>query len=94
MVDNHNVVILERLIQLLGVAFIYIYVVARLIGQENKQNWFKRRTRSSFFTRRGFMGDYINFGRPICWQGYAVMMAIYGVILLIGYLYLFVYPIS
>lgn len=94
MIEQNSVVILERLIQLMGVSFIYIYAIARFIGSENKQNWFKKRTRSSFFTRRGFMGEYINFGRPICWQGYAVMIVMYGAILLAGYLYLFVYPIS
>lgn len=93
MIDQYSAVIVERLIQLMGVSFISIYAIARFIGSENKQNWFKKRTRSSFFTRRGFMGEYINFGRPICWQGYVVMLVMYGVILLAGYLYLFVYPI-
>ena len=93
MVDQYSAVIVERLVQLMGVSFIFIYAIARFIGSENKQNWFKKRTRSSFFTRRGFMGEYINFGRPICWQGYVVMLVMYGAILLVGYLYLFVYPI-
>lgn len=94
MVDTHNAVILERLVQVFGIAFVYIYAMARFIGSENKRNWFKKRTRSSFFTRRGFLGDYINFGRPICWQGYLVTIALYGIILIVGYCYLFIYPIS
>lgn len=92
MIDQHSAIIVERLIQLIGVSFIYIYAIAKFIGSENKRNWFKRRTRSSFFTRRGFMGEYINFGRPICWQGYTVMLIMYGVIFFAGYLYIFVYP--
>ena len=92
MTDQHSGLILERLIQLIGISFVYIYAIARFIGSENKRTWFKKRTRSSFFTRRGFMGEYINFGRPICWQGYMVMIVMYGVILLGGYVYLFVYP--
>ena len=55
MTDRESMVVLERLIQIIGVSFAYIYLVARLIGQENKNTWFKKRTRSSFFTRRGFI---------------------------------------
>lgn len=82
--------VLERLLIAVLVSFVYISIIAKSIGTENKERWFKRRTRSSFFTRRGFVGDYINFGRPVTWQGYLVMVLIYGVIFSCGYWYLFV----
>ncbi len=93
MTDRESMVVLERLIQIIGVSFAYIYLVARLIGQENKNTRFKKRTRSSFFTRRGFMGDYINFGYPVSWQGILAFLAIYGAIFSFGYWYLFVLPL-
>ncbi len=92
MSERESMVVLERLIQIIGIAFAYIYLVARLIGQENKNAWFKKRTRSSFFTRRGFMGDYINFGYPVCWQGILVFLLIYAVVFAFGYWYLFILP--
>lgn len=93
MSERESIVILERLIQIIGLSFAYIYLVAKLIGQENKNDWFKKRTRSSFFTRRGFMGDYINFGYPVSWQGILVFLVIYGVIFTFGYWYLFMLPL-
>lgn len=82
--------ILERLVIVILVSFVYISIIAKGIGTANKERWFKRRTRSSFFTRRGFVGDYINFGRPVTWQGYLIMFLIYGVIFSCGYWYIFV----
>lgn len=81
--------ILERVFLVIAVSFVYISIIAKSIGAENKERWFKRRSRSSFFTRRGFVGDYINFGRPITWQGYLITFVIYGVIFVCGYWYIF-----
>ena len=94
MPDKYSIVIVERLVQLMGFSFFYIYAIAKIIGSENKEKWFKRRSRSTFFTRRGFMGEYINFGYPICWQGCIVFLVLYGLIFAIGYWYLFVFPVS
>ena len=69
-------------------AFFYIFLIARLIGTENKAKWFKRRTRYTFFTRRGILGEYINFGYPVTWQGIAIFILIWAVILGFGYWYL------
>ncbi|MEG1726569.1 MAG: hypothetical protein RR089_04705 [Acidaminococcaceae bacterium] len=81
----------KKIIQIFLASFFYIFFVAKLIGTENKMKWFKRRERYTFFTRRGIFGEYINFGYPICWQGAAVFLAIYGVIIGVGYWYVFVY---
>lgn len=70
-------------------AFFYIFLIAYLIGPENKAKWFKRRQKYTFFTRRGILGEYINFGYPVTWQGILVFIAIWGVILSFGYWYIF-----
>ena len=83
--------IATRAMQVFITAFIYIFVVAKLIGSENKDKWFKRRTNYTFFDRRGIFGEYINFGYPRTWQGILVFFLIYGVIFGVGYWYIFVY---
>lgn len=88
---NHipPVLVCSRIIQVFFGAFFYIFLVAKLIGPERKMNWFKRRTKYTFFNKRGIFGEYINFGYPICWQGILVFLAIYGVIFGFGYWYVF-----
>lgn len=88
---NHipPVLVCSRIIQVFFGAFFYIFFVAKLIGPERKMNWFKRRTKYTFFNKRGIFGEYINFGYPICWQGILVFLAIYGVIFGFGYWYIF-----
>lgn len=76
-----------RVMQVFIGAFVYIFLIAKLIGPENKEAWFRRRKTYTFFNRRGVFGEYINFGYPICWQGVLIFIAIYGVILGFGYWY-------
>ncbi len=82
----------SRVIQIFFGSFLYIFLIAKLIGSERKALWFKRRTNYTFFNRRGIFGEYINFGYPICWQGFIVLVLIYGVIFGFGYWYVFMYP--
>lgn len=91
MVEVSSVETASRILQVFFVSFAYIFAIAKAIGTENKMKWFKRRTKQTFFNRKGFLGEYINFGYPICWQGVAVFFAIYGVIFGIGYFYVFAY---
>ena len=72
----------SRVMQIFFGAFLYIYLIAKLVGPENKQ---------AFFNRRGIFGEDINFGYPVCWQGIAVFFAIYGVVLGFGYWYIFLH---
>lgn len=67
----------------------FIYMIAKIIGEERKAQWFKKRTKSNIFTRRGFLGDTWNFGVPYRWQGFAVFFVMYGVIGIVGYLMIF-----
>lgn len=79
-----------RILQVLIGSFIYIFLITRIVGQENKAKWFRRRSKYTFFNRRGIFGEYIHYGYPICWQGLAVFFIIYGVIFAFGYWYIFV----
>ena len=66
-----------------------IFVIAKIIGEERKNQWFKKRKNSNFFTRRGFLGDTWNFGVPNQWQGFVVVFFMYGLIGLCSYLMIF-----
>ncbi|MDD4085443.1 MAG: hypothetical protein GX084_06505 [Acholeplasmataceae bacterium] len=89
MVEATNTELVSRILQVFFVSFVYIFGVARAIGAENKMKWFKRRTKTTFFSQKGFLGEYINFGYPRTWQGLVVFVAIYGVIFGLGYFYVF-----
>ena len=78
-----------RVMQVFIGAFVYIFIIAKLIGPENKAAWFRRRMKYTFFNRRGIFGEYINFGYPVCWQGVVIFVLIYGVIFGFGYWYVF-----
>lgn len=83
------VLVCSRIIQVFVLAFLYIFLVAKVIGPERKAQWFKRRTKYTFFSRRGIFGEYINFGYPRCLEGILVFIVIYGVIFGFGYWYIF-----
>ncbi len=91
MTEVTNIEMAGRILQVFFLSFLYIFGVARAIGAENKLKWFKHRTKQTFFNRKGFLGEYINFGYPRTWQGVVVFVAIYGVIFSVGYLYIFAY---
>lgn len=57
-----------------------------LIGQERKRKWFRLRDPSkSFLNRRGFLGDFINFGFPRTREGWVIFSAFMLMILASGY---------
>lgn len=62
-----------------------IFLTARILGEQRKAAWFKKREKSNLFTRRGFLGDSWNFGVPRNWQGVLVALWMVGSISLIGY---------
>ena len=67
----------------LGIAI--IYVTALLIGSQNKGKWFKQRQQTSFFNRRGILGETCHFGYPCTWQGLIITILMYSIIGLAGY---------
>lgn len=85
------VAVCSRIIQVFFGSFIYIYIVAALVGAERKALWFRKRKKYTFFNRRGIFGEDINFGYPVCWQGVLVFLAINVPIFAFGYWYIFVY---
>ena len=87
-----SVAICARVMQVFFGAFIYIYLIAKLVGPENKMAWFRKRKKYTFFNRRGIFGEDINFGYPVCWQGILVFLAIYVVVFGFVYWYVFKLP--
>ncbi len=45
-------------------AFIVFFITALIIGNEGKAKWFQRRTKYTWFNRRGFLGEALFFGYP------------------------------
>ena len=66
-----------------------IFLTARILGEQRKAAWFKKREKSNLFTRRGFLGDSWNFGVPRNWQGVLVALWMVGSISLVGYWIIF-----
>lgn len=70
-------------------SLVIIYLIAKVIGEERKSQWFKKRTKSNIFTRRGFLGETWNFGVPYRWQGFVVVFFMFGLIGVVSYLMIF-----
>jgi hypothetical protein len=70
-------------------AFCLFAVIAKVIGEERKARWFRKRTKYSFFTRRGGLGEFMNFGYPCTLEGLLISAAAVGSIFCFGYWYIF-----
>ncbi len=95
MTDLANVpaqAITGRVFTVFVLAFVIIFVTARLLGKERKELWFKRRTNYTLLNRRGIFGEYMNFGYPRTWKGLLVALAMYGIIFAIAIGYICFYP--
>lgn len=68
------------------IAFLFFIITAILIGEERKAKWFKKRTRYSFFLKRGFLGEFLHFGYPVTREGYTVVVILVALIGLSSYL--------
>ena len=67
--------------------FVLAAVASFLIGGERKKRWFKLRDPSKgFLNRRGFLGDFMNFGYPRTIQGWAVLSAFALLIVVTSYI--------
>ena len=73
-------------------AFVFISIISVIVGKERRLTWFKKRTNYRFFSRRGFIGEYINFGYPRTWQGLLLALFMIAVIGGLGYAYIVLYP--
>lgn len=91
--ENVNpVLICNRIIVIMVIAFVMFYATVKVIGPENKEKWFKKRQKYTFFNRRGIFGEDINFGYPRTWQGMLIALGLYALLLGGGYWYVFVFP--
>lgn len=79
-----------RILSAFALALGIIYLTAKLIGEEKKAAWFRKRQCTTIFTRRGFLGETWNFGLPLTWQGVAAVCGMYGVIALLSYIVVFI----
>ena len=67
-------------------AFIVFFITALIIGNEGKAKWFQRRTKYTWFNRRGFLGEALFFGYPKTKEGYGITFLMASAISIIGYI--------
>lgn len=84
--------VVNRIMIILVASFIYIYAISFAIGQERREKWFHKRKKYTFFNKRGFLGEYLNYGYPCTIPGFLVALVMYGGIFSVGYWYLFKLP--
>ncbi len=78
--------ILRRVVFSLFSAFCIAHIALRLIGEKRREQWFKKRTKSWFLNRRGFIGERVHFGRPKTKEGVMVLFAVLTAIALTSYI--------
>ena len=84
--------VVNRIIITCLAAFVYIYAISFVIGQERRNKWFHKRKKYTFFNKRGFLGEYLNYGYPCTIPGFIVALIMYGGIFGVGYWYVFKLP--
>ncbi len=62
------------------------FITALIIGNEGKAKWFQRRTKYSWFNRRGFLGEALFFGYPKTKEGYGITFLMASAISIVGYI--------
>ena len=67
-------------------AFIVFFITALIIGNEGKAKWFQRRTKYTWFNRRGFFGEALFFGYPKTKEGYGITFLMASAITIVGYI--------
>lgn len=67
-------------------AFIVFFITALIIGNEGKAKWFQRRTKYTWFNRRGFLGEALFFGYPKTKEGYGITFLMASAISIVGYI--------
>ena len=67
-------------------AFIVFFITALIIGNEGKAKWFQRRTKYTWFNRRGFLGKALFFGYPKTKEGYGITFLMASAICIVGYI--------
>ncbi|SFL67935.1 hypothetical protein [Pelosinus propionicus] len=78
-----------RILSAFLTALVIIYGIAKIVGEDRKAAWFKKRTKSTIFTRRGVLGETWHFGVPCKWQGFVVSFLMFSIIGVVSYLMIF-----
>lgn len=81
-----DVAISNKLFLCFLIALAVFAITAVIIGPERKAKWFKKRSKYSFFNRRGFISEFIHYGYPCTIQGGAVALGMFGIISICSYL--------
>ena len=63
-----------------------INIIARIVGEDRKKKWFKKRTKFSVFNMRGILGERFHFGRPCTLQGLGVTVVMLSCVALVSYI--------
>lgn len=79
-----------RILLSFAIALVIIFITSKVVGEERKGQWFKKRQRNGFLSRRGIFGHSFYFGVPCKWQGFVVCLLMFASISLISYLLLLV----
>lgn len=81
-----DTVISNKLFLCFFIALIVFATTAFIIGPERKAKWFRKRSKYSFFNRRGIISEFIHYGYPCTLEGGAVTLGMLGVIAICSYL--------
>lgn len=85
---NESMVTVPKLLMIFVAALLVVGMTGGIIGEEKKARWFRKRTKISFFTRRGVLGEVCHFGHPCTKEGYLVSAVMLTVIVAASYLIL------
>lgn len=66
-------------------AFIVFFITALIIGAERKSQWFQKRTKYSWFNRRGIISEVLHFGYPKTKEGYGITVVMALAIGIVSY---------
>lgn len=85
---NESMVTVPKILMVFVAALLVVGMTGGIIGKEKKARWFRKRTKMSFFTRRGVLGEVCHFGYPCTKEGYLVSAVMVTVIMAASYLIL------
>ena len=67
-------------------AFIVFLITALILGADRKSQWFQKRTKYSWFNRRGIISEWLHFGYPKTREGYGVTLLMACAISIVSYI--------
>lgn len=78
--------LMVRLFCSIACAVMISFITSKIIGPVHKAEWFKKRTKGSFFLKRGFLGEECHFGYPHTKEGFGVTAGMMAAIALSTYI--------